>query len=216
MRKDFTVNIPDDWWVNKWEEGKTISLTYEGPETVYVVYDDCLTALYISEEQVVLSEDQPNRVAEITVNDDNVAGVYNLYTRNQNVDYTYNTITNHDGSTHQEVANPKLSDIFECSVIPKVDDTPARLTLNPIYKDIETINEKITKERLSYVQKYANTYEFEATDQAKINTFITACNEYLDTLSGAYPWRYVTMDKDEIPKIPISLITLFKTLPEIE
>jgi hypothetical protein len=183
---------------------------------VYVVYDDTFTPLYVTNDPIEFSEDQPNRQALVVVDDDNIAGVYCLTQRNADYAYTYNTITNHDGSTHQEITNPKLSDLFISRIIPAIGEIPAKIVLNPIYKEQETINEKLTKERLSFVKKYADVYDFEPEIQSKIDNFVQSCDVYLEALSTAYPWRYVTMNKNEVPKIPASLILLFKTLPEIE
>jgi hypothetical protein len=75
---------------------------------------------------------------------------------------------------------------------------------------------KIAKERLAIVKKYDIAYDFDAEDQTKIDTFISNINTYLDSIATAYPWKYITMDISEIPKIPASLQLLFNQLPEID
>ena len=37
MEKTFTVNVPDDLWVDAWTENKTTDYTYNGPATLHVV-----------------------------------------------------------------------------------------------------------------------------------------------------------------------------------
>ncbi len=37
MEKTFTVNVPDDLWVDLWTENKTTDYTYSGPATINVV-----------------------------------------------------------------------------------------------------------------------------------------------------------------------------------
>lgn len=37
MEKTFTVNVPDDLWVDSWTENKTTDYTYNGPSTINVL-----------------------------------------------------------------------------------------------------------------------------------------------------------------------------------
>jgi len=40
MQKEFTVNIPDELWVDSWENELTTTYTYEGPQNFYLGIDD--------------------------------------------------------------------------------------------------------------------------------------------------------------------------------
>ncbi len=125
-------------------------------------------------------------------------------------EYTYTTITNHDGSTHEEMSNPQITDIYEASWTPR-----GGFELEAIIKQPETMNERTAKERLAYVTKYDNAYDYDDATQGVIDTFKADMATYLTTMSTVYPWRYITIDETAIPRIPASLVTTFNTLPEI-
>ena len=86
----------------------------------------------------------------------------------------------------------------------------------PIYKNTKTIAEEKAEKRIEYVKKYNDTYDFDADTQAIIDTFLSDMTAYMTTMSSVYPWKYVTIDENEIPKIPASIVTVFNTLPEVE
>lgn len=213
MEKTFTVNVPDDLWVDSWDQNKEQTYTYNGPETIYVVVQLTEDFPIIEwSEDPILREVDPNKqqIIELDANEQTAIAYY-YYHNADEWEYEYTTITNHDGSTHEEYTNPTLEDIYQ--VVYSIQDG---FVLSPIIRETETEAEKIAKGRLTYVQKYKNAYDFDEDVTAVINTFESNINDYLDTMATVYPWRYVTIDTTEIPKIPASLITVFNTLPEVE
>lgn len=213
MEKTFTVNVPDDLWVDSWDQNKEQTYTYNGPETIYVVVQLTEDFPIIEwSEDPILREVDPNKqqIIELDANEQTAIAYY-YYHNADEWEYEYTTITNHDGSTHEEYTNPTLEDIYQ--VVYSIQDG---FVLSPIIRETETEAEKIAKGRLTYVQKYKNAYDFDEDVTAVINTFESNINNYLDTMATVYPWRYVNIDTTEIPKIPASLITVFNTLPEVE
>lgn len=213
MEKTFTVNVPDDLWVDSWDQNKEQTYTYNGPETIYVVVQLTEDFPIIEwSEDPILREVDPNKqqIIELDANEQTAIAYY-YYHNADEWEYEYTTITNHDGSTHEEYTNPTLEDIYQ--VVYSIQDG---FVLSPIIRETETEAEKIAKGRLTYVQKYKNAYDFDEDVTEVINTFESNINDYLDTMATVYPWRYVNIDTTEIPKIPASLITVFNTLPEVE
>ena len=68
--------------------------------------------------------------------------------------------------------------------------------------------------RKKYVEKYLNTYSFEGEEQTQLNAFMTSINAYIDTIKTAYPWKFVSVNEAEIPKIPVSVVKLLNQLPD--
>lgn len=211
MEKTFTVNVPDDLWVDSWTENKTTDYTYNGPSTINVLVSltDDFPIVRWSEDDITVDDEDKELVVTIDADTD-TAIAHAIVNAGAEHEYTYTTITNHDDSTHEEINNPTINDIYE------VEYTPANgFVLKQIIKESETMNERTAKERLAYVVKYDEAYDFDDATQTVIDTFKTNIDNYLTTMSTVYPWRYVTIDATVIPKIPASLVATFNTLPDI-
>jgi len=211
MEKTFTVNVPDDLWVDSWTENKTTDYTYNGPSTINVLVSltDDFPIVRWSEDDITVDDEDKELVVTIDADTD-TAIAHAIVNAGAEHEYTYTTITNHDDSTHEEINNPTINDIYE------VEYTPANgFELEQIIKQSETMNERTAKERLAYVVKYDEAYDFDDATQTVIDTFKTNIDNYLTTMSTVYPWRYVTIDATVIPKIPASLVATFNTLHDI-
>jgi len=211
MEKTFTVNVPDDLWVDSWTENKTTDYTYNGPSTINVLVSltDDFPIVRWSEDDITVDDEDKQLVVTIDADTD-TAIAHALVNAGAEHEYTYTTITNHDDSTHEEINNPTINDIYEVVYAPANG-----FVLEQIIKQSETMNERTAKERLAYVVKYDEAYDFDDATQTVIDTFKTNIDNYLTTMSTVYPWRYVTIDATVIPKIPASLVATFNTLPDI-
>lgn len=210
MDKTFTISVPDEVWVNSWTTNKTESYDYSGPEKLWVIVGRENTPGEWSDSELTPNEDKGEIVVEVDANTDTAIAYY-LNHLDQSWEYSYTTETNHDGSTYEAISNPRLHDYFELDHV-----TGEGLKLNPVYKKSTTIAEEKAKERLEYVKKYDDAYDFDAETQATIDAFVSATETYLDTMATVYPWKYVTISHDDIPKVPAALVTVFKELPELD
>lgn len=213
MEKTFTIDVPDQLWVDSWTNNETETYTYTGPETLYVLIDNVSDAvLYSSVENIELPESSNNFVVEIDATNDAQTPIAHYFnTQGVQHEYTYEDETNHDGSIHQKITNPVLQDYFDIEY-----DRGVGLVLEPIYKRTKTIAEEKAEKRLEYVKKYNNIYDFDEEIQGIIDKFLSDMTAYMTTMTVVYPWKYVTIDENEIPRIPASLVSVFNTLPEIE
>lgn len=211
MEKILTLNIPNELWVNDFSENATASYTYTGPERVWLVIEPS----YSITGEVYDTEPNTDKIKlEVdisTANTDTLACIISIQ-QNKNTEYVYEytTETNHDGSTYSKITNPKVSDYYIFKY-----NTASGIEKELLVKDTANPNYKIALDRKNYVEKYAVAFDFEQTDTDKINTYLTSINNYIETISTAYPWKYVSFNVNEIPKIPVVLVTLFSTLPQI-
>ena len=143
--------------------------------------------------------------------DSNLPVAYFIHTQGIEHEYTEEDETNHDDSVYKKITNPLIHDYFDIGY-----DSETGLHLTPIYKNTKTIAEEKAEQRLAYVKKYNDVYDFDADAQAIIDTFLTSMTTYMSTMASVYPWKYTTIDENEIPKIPASIVTIFNTLPEVE
>lgn len=211
MQKTITVNVPDELWVSGFTQNKTADFTYNGPEVIWVVIDsNFVSPTYYTEEPAGLQEGRTvKQITLTTATNAEVAAAIILVNGGDEHTYTYIEETNHDGSVYNRVVNPKLQDIYLVQVL---GDT---FTLVQVLKDTTNPLTAIANQRLAYVKKYSDVYEFSTENQTAISTYISALNTYLGTVETAYPWKYITYNTSEVPKVPIQLVSLFNTLPTI-
>lgn len=223
MQKEFTVNIPDELWVDSWENELTTTYTYEGPQNFYLGVDDNNSIAYVkhgdldSEADPFTEEEAAGYNWHITVDADvNPEFAWFLY-HQADVEYVHEDVANHDGSTYSKITNPTLREYYtlDCRFVEGSTETK-ELFLDPLYKDPNMDLKTIANDRLKLVKKYDDAYDFDTEDQTKIDTFISNIEAYIASLASAYPWKYVTTDVTEIPKVPTSLQLLFNQLPEID
>lgn len=213
MQKQFSIEVPDEIWVNSWEDSRTETYTYDGPETVYALIGTTNDIHTVSLEE---PQDIPAGYSVVAVNADQYPEraqmIVETFTEHE---YTFEDEENFDGSIYERITNPRLQDYFELTYTPIANDLDRELglVLDPIYKNLWTPALGEARSRLEYVQKYNNKYDFETADQEKIDTFITAVTDHIAILEAEYPWKFVDVPMDGIPKIPVSLVTLFKDLP---
>jgi len=210
MEKTFTISVPDELWVDSWNTNKTESYNYSGPEKIWVLIERDNTPSDWSDKEISANEERGEIVKEIDAAVDTDIAYYLVHT-DEIWDYSYTTKINHDNSEYQEITNPRLHDYFELD-----HNIGQGLILNPKYKESTTIAEETAIKRLNYVKKYNDTYDFDTETQSTIDKFISETTAYLETMKPVYPWKYVTISHDDIPKVPASLITVFKELPELD
>jgi hypothetical protein len=205
MKKTINLNVPNELWVDDFSEGKTQSFTYDGPEKLWLSYAEDGQALSVSEQEPVGG----NRI-EINVSsasNEEMAAVILLTQNLTQYEYEFEDELNHDGSIYKKITNPKLSDFYQAFVLAE------KVILKSVVKDSKNLNFEEAVYRKAYVKKYAETYDFELADKTQIDSFLTSIDAYIETIKTAYPWKYVTVDTNEIPKIPVSLVKLFSQLP---
>lgn len=211
MEKTITARIPNEIWVDDFSEDKTATFQYNGPAKVWVIVEQDNSVTSYSESEPVLTANRTSiEVDMTTASADKQQAATLLVMRGAEHTYTYVAETNHDGSVYQKITNPKLNDYYTLRYNPMNG-----FELKIIEKDKTIPTEAIAKERKAYVEKYSAAYDFSTEDQAKIDSFLAAINTYLQSVETAYPWKYITIDKSEVPKIPVTLVQLFNTLPQL-
>jgi len=213
MSKTFTVSVPDQLWVDSWEANKTESYTYTGPDTIHVLVNTTTDEIESwSEDPLTASDDNAEIVVTIDATSDaGVAVAHYFYSKGAEHEYTYENETNHDGSIYEKITNPVIQDYFDVTY--NTDDS---VHLTALYKNPKTVAEEKAETRKAYVEKYNNVYDFDTDTQTTIDTFLANVDTYLTSMANVYPWKYVVIDENDIPKIPASLVSTFSTLPEIE
>lgn len=209
MEKTVTTTVPNELWVNDFSANKTQSFTYNGPDKVWlhVQAPDYLITRYLDTDP----SDTENyiEVDMQTASSDKLLAATLVVMSSKEHTYTYTPETNHNGSIYQKINNPRLSDYF----MVKYNTVNQNFQLFPIVKDTEYPLKKLAQQRKDYILKYKNLFDFDTEIDQKIEQYISSIDAYLLSIEHAYPWKYIEFNQAEIPKIPVSLIQLFNTLP---
>lgn len=211
MEKILTLDVPNELWVNDFSENKTKAYTYTGPAKVWLTVEpDGSISGEIYETEPVTQKTKLEIDIAAATNKELAAVIANKQKLDTAYTYTYTDVPNHDGSIYTEISNPQVGDYYTFRY-----NTTEGINSELIVKDTTNPNLKIAQDRKAYILKYANAFDFESADTTKINTYISAIDTYIDSIATAYPWKYVTFNVSEIPKIPVALTVLFASLPDL-
>lgn len=214
MQKEFTINVPDELWVDSWENNSTATYTYDGPETLYVRLRNENDICEVSGDALTPSE---SREFVVTVNANNYperAKLLQEWFLGVLTEDIHENVTNPDGSVYAKITNPNLREYYSLSYFPVAADTDSELgfQLVPNYKDTKTALLVEAERRRDYVQKYLDVYDFDGDLGIAANNFMTAINNNITELTGQYPWKYINPPAVTIAKIPLSLSTALSGL----
>lgn len=211
MEKTITANVPNELWVADFSANKTANFNYNGPQNLWIIVEQDNSVVDYSETEPALSENKTAVVVDMATSSlDKQQAATLLVMRDTEYEYTYTPETNHDGSIYQRITNPRLSDYYTLRYNPSQG-----FELKIIEKDKTIVTEEIAKERKAYVEKYYNTYSFSSEIEAQILQYLSDITNYLQSVETAYPWKYVQINKNEVPKIPVNLVQVFNTLPAL-
>lgn len=211
MRKEFTIAVPDEYWVNSWTEGKTMSWTYEGPEKIYVIASVQGQLISYQEEEIFRDTDSPEKIIVIDAETDTDVAYYLISQPEEHV-YEFAEEINHDGSTHRFFTNPRIQDLFYLDALQPFGQG---YKLEPIYKKTETIHEVTVQQRKQYVLDFYKKYEFDDDVDRLVKGFLDKADAYLKKMEKVYPWKYIEIDDSDVPRIPIQLIKILNELEKI-
>ena len=216
MAQNFTISVPDQLWVDKWEADAEKTYTYDGPETVYVLIDTNNNQIKNTELEEITPEGNDIVIA-VTAADYPERAMMVLQQNDDGSTHEFSDETNFDGSVYKKITNPRLTDYFDLTWHPVPDDWDAErgLELDPIYKMTRSPAHDMADNRLAYVTRYSNQFAFDTDTQTILDDYITAIEAHIVTLSTAYPWKFDGgVPTTSIPKIPAALVTAFNALPD--
>lgn len=219
MQKEFTINIPDERWIDSWDNNLTLTKTYTGPSKFYApisletntvvgVYFETTptTGPYIDAEKFSLYEIDANvdtSIAQVvleTTNDE----------YKQNYIHEFEDETLHDGSVYAKSTNPMVSEYYRIAY----DSATTKVILQPIFSDAWQLPQlAVVNQKLAVLNYNKTSVSFSQPMLTKITTAITQLEAYKATIVNARNWKYDTFDMDEIPAISKSVEQALKPVP---
>jgi len=219
MQKEFTINIPDERWIDSWDNNLTLTKTYTGPSKFYApvsletntlvgVYFETAPATgpYLDAEKFSLHEIDANvdtAIAQVVL--ENTNDEYK-----QNYIHEFEDETLHDGSIYAKSTNPMLSNYYRL----RYDTLTLKIVLEAIFSDAWQIPQLgVVNQKLALLNYNKTSVSFSQTMLTKITTAITQLEAYKATIVNARNWKYDKFDMDEIPQIPKSVEQALKPVP---
>jgi hypothetical protein len=146
MQKQFTIEIPDELYVNSWEEDLSATFTYNGPDTIYVVVslikqDDNEDveevfnfAFFEPVENPIFQDTEKYKIIEISAEQNTALAELLVQKNNSNYEYTYADEENFDGSIAPVITNPRITDYYTLNYSLNSENTGYEFKLVPNYK----------------------------------------------------------------------------------
>ena len=208
MIQQFTLKIPNEIFIDNFSENKTITLEYNGPETLLIEVDGQGTVFKIVDEPRILIEPDQMSYVELKASE-HIEAAYYISTASNPFTHEHEDIVNPDGSIYTAVSNPRIQDYYSLRYSKGTVDL-WELTL--ITRSMNsTIELKILNEKNNIVSKL-KAVELPEDLQTVYDNYITAADQWLAEKAALCPWKYIEFPAGVTPKVPLALIRLIKEL----
>jgi hypothetical protein len=219
MQKEFTINIPDERWIDSWDNNLTLTKIYTGPSKFYApvsLETNTLVGVYFETTPTTgpYLDAEKFSLHEIDANVDTAIAQVVLEATNdeykQNYIHEFEDETLHDGSIYAKPTNPMLSNYYRL----RYDTLTLKIVLEAIFSDAWQIPQLgVVNQKLAVLNYNKTSVSFSQTMLTKITTAITQLEAYKATIVNARNWKYDTFDMDEIPAISKSVEQALKPVP---
>jgi len=205
MKKQFTVNIPDEPWINVFSQGKTMTLEYDGPDE-FTVLRNKETGLVVIHNDMDSPYNQNLYNVEKYKADDHIEAAYFLTANAVNHGERKSiTITNVDGSKHDEV-DPTEFTIFDYYILEGYNAETNKFNLNLLTRPKQSALYWKAEENKQYILNHANAFTTDTLNKTA-NTYINILNNYQTSGNGSiYSWRLSSINIADVPVVPPNLI----------
>ena len=208
MIQQFTLKIPNEIFIDNFSENKTITLEYNGPETLLIEIDGQGTVFKIVDEPRILIEPDQMSYVELKASE-HIQAAYYISTASKPFTIEHEDIVNPDGSIYTAVSNPRIQDYYSLRYSKGTVDlwefTLITRSMN------STIELKILDEKNNIVAKLKSV-ELPDDLQTVYDNYITAADQWLAEKAALCPWKYIEFPTGVTPKVPLALIRLIKEL----
>jgi hypothetical protein len=204
MKKEFTYPVPDELYLDTFTSNSHATWTYEGPEKLHVLVEDggavkFYSELPFSEE---MSYDHEREVIEVVDASENPEVA--LYILNPQIELEFTTITNDDGSTHDEINNPKINNYYTLSYHSREKD---KWKFTPITRSLDFPEEVEARQILEHINNYKQSHEVDSANEKMIDDYVESLETFLNLMKPRRPWRFESI-KETVPKIPAQVAEL--------
>lgn len=211
MLKDFSIAVPDELYIDDFTGNKTLSLTYDGPDTLTVKVDTEGNFLGLA----ITGEVLPDNCFYVEVNADKDTSVaYFALHQGELCQYIFGQETMENGEIHQYITNPRLEDYYR--LLYKKDENNVFVwKFSVITRRRESTEElQVIRESSRIIDLLGNT-ALDSVSQPIYDAYIAQVNDFLTLGKNYKAWKYIVHPlKDKAPKVPLQLIRLVNELEQ--
>lgn len=234
-----TYPIPDEPYVNSWDEGKTLTTTYDGPDevTLYANQDGFVFATsfdYDSDAAHALASDPiigdgaPTYNVRLKASSSNTHAMACWYLQNFHDEeatdmpheeiYEEATLAADPSVKYQRVTNPNLHKVYELMISKETDSDGNKydsIKWKQITRSPESHNAFLARTRKAAVQHYYDHYDLGPAGESDAAAYLTKVDEFIAGEEGKWPWAYTEHPPTSlVPKIPLSVNQAIKIVKD--
>ena len=219
MQKQFTIDIPDERWIDSWENNLKLTKTYIGPSKFYAPINletNNLLGVYFESIPTEVPYTNVEKFSIYEVDSDTDTAISQIIQEITDNEYKLSYIREfedevlHDGSIYAKTTNPMVSDYYRL----QYNTETSKIVLETIVNDSWHIPQlDFVNEKLDLLKYNRDNISFSESMLAKINTAITQLETYKSTIANARRWKYDSFNMNEIPQIFKSVEQSLKSVP---
>lgn len=232
-----TYPIPDEPYVNSWDEGRTLTTTYNGPEevTLYANQDGSVfassfnmdsDAAHAMNSDAILGDGAPTLNIRLNAATSNKHAIACWYLQNffdeDATDMPHEetteqrTLAADPSVTYDVVTNPNIHKVFEIFISKEIDSDGNKyddIRFKQITRSVESHNAFLARTRRAAVKHYYDQYDLGPAGESDAAAYLTAADAFIAGEEGKWPWAYITHPSTSlVPKIPLSVNQAIKVV----
>jgi hypothetical protein len=196
MEKLFTYNIPDEIWIDNFSKNLTVTTTYKGPKTIYVLVDG-ESIISWSETDYEHYNKSTSKVVVLDA-EEHPEIAYMLVDLPE--EKLFEDEINSDGSVYQKIKNPHMHDYYELKYDETNSENPWKLVLK--VKDRTVLDAGRVFSDLEIAENYKLNADFDENTTNILNEYISDAKQFLESIKTYCPWKYSEYNPPKGPEFP--------------
>ena len=234
-----TYPIPDEQYVNSWDEGKTFTTTYSGPDDVTLYanpdgrvfgtsFDYDSDGAHAMNSDALLGDGSPTLNIRLKASSSTKHAMACWYLQNFHDEdrtdmpheevFEEKTLAADPSIKYQVSTNPNIHQVFELEVSKDIDSDGNKfdnIKFKQILRSPESHNAFIARTRKQAVQHYYDTDDLGAAGESDAGAYLTKLDTFIAGEEGKWPWAYTTHPSTSlVPKIPLSVNQAIKIVKD--
>lgn len=199
MIKTFSYPIPDELYVDSFGEGKSITLSYDGPESIKVLVDKNINIISGLNPETY-DQDAYNL---LTVDAEKQPEICYLLTNpsDTSYEYEYQEEVMENGDVYTKILNPIISDAYDVVYDTENDSLKLELIVKVTESNFVTLNLKSIKNKLNFILsneegKKEKNEELDVSEEilSKVTEVANSIDTYIESDRIFMSWKYTNFD----------------------
>ena len=215
----YTVNVPDEQFVDSWSDNATKDFTYTGPEVLTITMSDDGTNVYTQKLDGPVYDGETTVTINVTTNPELLPIADLLWGRPYDHELTFDEEDLGNGVTYQVPNNETIHDWFWKPRYDVENDgwfmTDGVADLEPFYRDPLSPKMRTYLAKADMFIEILDQFALDDAMDAKLTAYKAAVETYRSSV--ATPWKYAGQNPFELtaPTMPIELVAQIQAIQAI-